>query len=87
MSEFVSGDERVAELREKFISPEEMDEASLYGFRWGSAVVERTSEYRMGTDRITKVIRVIPDQTDPIEIHVSSTGKSVRVFRKGKELT
>lgn len=62
-----------------------------YGFRWGSAVVERSGEYRMGklkdgSRRMTKVISVIPDHAAAVEVHVSSSGKSVRVFRNGQEL-
>ena len=73
------------------VDPTDLDTEELYGFRWGAAVVERTDEYRMGKAkegrRMTKIFTIRPDKSQPIEIHVSSSGSSVRVFRDGRELT
>lgn len=52
-----------------------------FGFRWGQVDVVRMSEFPSGH----KVIRVVTD-FDDLQIYVSKTGRSVRVFRAGKEL-
>jgi hypothetical protein len=69
------------------VDPVDVDKPELYGFRWGPTVVFRERTYEMGSHRTTRVVVVQPDQGPPIEIHVSSTGKSVRVFREGRELS
>lgn len=73
---------------EELIDPVEFGE-DLYGFRWGPVVVERTAEYRMGKAkegrRMTKILTVYPDKGPPVELHVSSSGSSIRVFRATKD--
>lgn len=59
-----------------------------YGFKWGQVVVERLgSILRKPTDpNSDKIIRV-KTQYRNLEIYVSPTGRSVRVWRDHKELT
>jgi hypothetical protein len=53
-----------------------------HGFRFGAAEVRRS--YSMDDGRV--VVSVTPDQGQPLDIYISPTGRSVRVFRKGVEL-
>lgn len=71
----------------RFVAPEEIDSPELYGFRWGPAVVYRDHQYEMGSHRTTRVVKIQPDEGSELEVHISSTGKSIRVFRNGKELS
>ena len=51
-----------------------------YGFKWGNMVVER-----WGIIRDTSVLGITVNKTR-LEVHVSPTGRSVRVWKNGKEL-
>lgn len=64
--------------------PESPDEEQ-YGFRWGPVVVQRTASYDRGSGEC-RILRVIPDVGPPIELYISPTGRSVRVFRDHVEL-
>lgn len=57
-----------------------------YGFRWGPLVVQRVATFprKNGEDH---VLRVKTDAGKQIDIYVSPTGRSVRVFSHGKEWT
>lgn len=55
---------------------------SDYGFAWGPVLVERAAEFRG-----TGVIRLTTDTGAQINVYVSRTGKSIRAFKDGKELT
>lgn len=52
-----------------------------FGFRFGAAEVTRCCELPGG--RV--VVKVQPDRGEPLEIYISATGKSVRIFRAGRE--
>jgi hypothetical protein len=52
-----------------------------YGFAWGPLEVTRMSVFRD-----TGVVRVSTETGAKINIYVSKTGRSLRVFRDGKEL-
>jgi len=56
-------------------------EITEYGFRWGPMEVERLSEIR-GRGYMLG----IKAQGARLEIYVSPTGRSVRVYRGGEEL-
>jgi hypothetical protein len=58
----------------------EGNEVWKYGFRWGQLDVVRHMEYRG-----VKNLGVETDHTS-VEIYVSKGGRSIRVFRDGKEL-
>lgn len=59
-----------------------------YGFRWGPMVVQRAAEFPRGdVDKPTRCLRVITDTGAEVEVYVSPTGRSLRVYRDGKELT
>lgn len=62
---------------------EETDELTptRHGFRFGGALVEALASFRG-----TTITRITPDVGSFIEIYVSPTGRSARVFRNGKEL-
>lgn len=69
------------------VDPKDIDR---YGFAWGPCQVERMAEF----PRPNGVCRVIGvyvedggDRHPELEIYVSPTGRSVRVWRRGKELT
>lgn len=58
-----------------------------YGFRWGPLVVERVATYPAKNGDY-RVIRVRTDAGKRIDIYVSPTGRSVRVYSDGgKEWT
>lgn len=57
------------------------DQTTPYGFSWGPAEVTRLAEING-----SRILRLATDQRD-IQISVSPTGRSVRVWRDGKELT
>ena len=52
-----------------------------FGFDWGPVNVVRIANYKPRKDRETFVVGV-----NGVDIYVSKTGRSVRVFRDGKEL-
>ena len=52
-----------------------------YGFTWGPVRVERIANFKPRKDREAYVVGV-----NDLEIYVSKTGRSVRVFRGGREL-
>jgi len=60
---------------------------SIYGFKWGQVVVERMASFmpRVGSPCSRKMLRVRTDST-AVEIYVSPGGRSIRVFKDGKEL-
>lgn len=66
-------------------------EMTEFGMRWGPLEVERMTVIDKGPKNggYTRVIRVTGGERHhdkDLEIHVSSTGRSLRVFRGGKEL-
>lgn len=60
---------------------EQEADAERYGFRWGQLDVVRNMDYRG-----LKSLSVLTDFAE-IEIGVSAGGRSIRVFKNGKELT
>jgi hypothetical protein len=65
-----------------------MDALSEFGFTWGPAEVERTATFERRRGKTWRVLRVyVRDHpSQELEIYISPTGRSVRVFRRGKEL-
>ncbi len=63
------------------------DRVDAYGFTWGPARVERLMAFRRrtGLARVLRVSTAFPGQD--IEIYISPSGRSVRVFRGAQELT
>ena len=55
-------------------------EARQYGFRWGQVDVVRNMEYRG-----LRSLSIVTEHAE-IEIGVSAGGRSIRVYRDGKEL-
>ena len=64
-----------------------MDADTQYGFKWGPAEVTRLAQFRTGEKSETRALRVRTDAGKEIEIYISRTGRSLRVFSGGKELT
>lgn len=58
--------------------------STSYGFTWGPVTVNRLSTFPR-KNGLCFVLEVETD-TQTLNIYVSPTGKSVRVFRNGKEL-
>lgn len=54
---------------------------TTFGFDWGPVEVERVAHFEPRKGREAFVVRV-----NDLDICVSKTGRSVRVFRDGKEL-
>lgn len=52
-----------------------------YGFKWGPVEVTRIAHFAPRKDRESYCLEV-----NDLNIYVSKTGRSVRVFRDGKEL-
>jgi hypothetical protein len=60
-------------------------EHTPYGFTWGPVEIQRTAEFEHGNGTY-RCIGLMVDGKRVLDIYVSPTGRSVRVFRKGKEL-
>ena len=61
------------------------DGPTRYGFRWGPMLVERATHLALRKGWENFVVSVKTDHHD-VEVYVSRTGRSVRVWRDGKEL-
>jgi hypothetical protein len=61
------------------------DELTDYGFTWGPIELTRVGCVEH-SDRSHHVLRIKTQHRD-VNVYVSRTGRSVRVFRDGKELT
>ena len=57
-----------------------------YGFRWGPVRVERFASFPRDGDKISRCIGITSDTGQVLHVYVSPTGRSVRVFRGGREL-
>jgi hypothetical protein len=57
-----------------------------YGFRWGPLVVQRAAILPSRNGE-THVVRITTATGKSINVYVSPTGRSVRVFSNGKEWT
>lgn len=57
-----------------------------HGFKWAQIEVERTTDFRR-RGRTWRVISLLVNGERRLEIYVSPTGRRLRVFRDGKELT
>lgn len=63
------------------------DEQTRFGFKWGQIEVARLASFvRREGKGATRILRVKTEAGKEIEIYVSPTGRSLRVFRDGKEL-
>lgn len=58
-----------------------MSELTRYGFIWGPLTVQRTTELPNG-----RIVLTIQTRTKTLEVYVSETGCSMRVFHGAKEL-
>lgn len=56
-------------------------EPTDYGFEWGGATVTRMADFDG-----TVVIEVAGNDNNKVAVYVSPTGRSVRVFKGGKEM-
>lgn len=56
-----------------------------FGFEWGPINVTRAAHWSPSKGREAFVIRV-ETSAGPLDIYASKTGRSLRVFRDGKEL-
>lgn len=65
---------------------EHASDEDRYGFRWGPLVVQRSAEINRQDNGPHRVLRLITDEGAGLDVYVSPTGRSVRVFRDGKEL-
>jgi hypothetical protein len=54
-------------------------ELTQYGFEWGPMTVTRYAQMPNGS----RVVGIEVDGKRVLEVYVSATGRSVRVFRKG----
>ena len=63
-----------------------MSKEVRYGFQWGPMLVERWAHFRHHTDSESYVLGVTAGK-NKVEVYVSRTGRSVRVWKNGKELT
>lgn len=57
-----------------------------YGFTWGPATVMRIAHFKPRKDRETYCIQVSTEAGVSVDIYVSRTGRSLRVFRNGEEM-
>lgn len=66
--------------------PHDNNHDDQYGFRWGPVRIIRYAIFDRPTG-LCRVIGIDSDKAPRIQIYVSPTGRSVRVYRDGKELT
>lgn len=58
---------------------------TTYGFQWGPATVERLAAIdRSG--RVSRVLQIAAGRHQ-LTVYISPTGRSLRVFKDGRELT
>lgn len=63
------------------------DELTQYGFTWGPMEVTRITSFSRGKNRGTsRILELNTDAGRKLQIYVSPTGRSVRVWRDGEEL-
>lgn len=62
------------------------DQDTEFGFKWGPALVQRLTIFRSGEKSEARIIQIKTDAGREIEVYVSKTGRSLRVWRDGKEL-
>jgi hypothetical protein len=62
------------------------DTDTQYGFTWGPLEVTRLAHFKPRGDRESYVVRVATETGKHVDIYVSRTGRSLRVFDSGKEL-
>jgi hypothetical protein len=62
------------------------DKDTQYGFIWGPLEVTRMAHFRMGEKSEAYCVRVRTEAGKSIDVYVSRTGRSLRVFRDGEEL-
>lgn len=62
-----------------------MDEVAetQFGFTWGPVKVSRWASFPRGRGKLCRVIGITGAGGHELTIHVSPTGRSIRVFRKG----
>lgn len=56
-----------------------------YGFRWGPMVVSRLAHFQVRANQEVYVLGIRAGGSS-VEVYVSRTGRSVRVFKNGREL-
>lgn len=61
------------------------DGVTTFGFRWGPLCVERTAKVDRGSGDC-RVLTLYTDAGQKLTVYVSPAGRSLRVFRDGKEL-
>jgi hypothetical protein len=61
------------------------DGSTQYGFVWGPMEVLRAAIFREGDKDETRAIQIKTEHRT-LDVYVSRTGRSVRVFEKGREL-
>lgn len=62
------------------------DRLTQHGFTWGPMLVERWASFPRSSRGKTRVIGIRTPGGHVLNVYVSPTGRSVRVFRDGKEL-
>lgn len=63
-----------------------MSDEDRYGFRWGPLIVQRTASLHRGKQGEWRVLTLKTDAGRTLDVYVSPTGRSVRVFDRGEEL-
>lgn len=63
-----------------------MDEITDYGFRWGPAVVQRNHHATTGAYKGYRSLSVKTDTGQDLQISISPTGRSLRVWLNYKEM-
>lgn len=71
-----------------YVDTDERNTENDFGFRWGQVLVERlASIHRRKGDRCSwKIIRITPDTGKTVEVYISPTGRSIRIYKGHREL-
>lgn len=76
----------------RLFSSQDVWEETEFGIRWGPLEIERMAAIDRGSRNggYTRVVRIVAGerhQDKDLVVYVSETGRSLRVFRDGRELT
>ncbi len=58
---------------------------TMFGFQWGPVEVQRISAVER-TNGCYRVLRVAAEHGPALDLYISPSGRSIRVFRNGVEL-
>lgn len=76
------------EYNRAYVDTDEQNGVNDFGFRWGQVLVERLASIHRRKDdaHSWKIIRITPDTGKTVEVYISPTGRSIRIYKGHKEM-